>query len=355
MSASIIENDLDVIVAADLPWSRLPGKQILVTGASGMVGAYLVEAMLHLRSIGLQPPHVTGLVRNLEKAQKRFSHYSTGELRLVRGDVTRPLDLSGAFDFIIHAASPASPKFYSLDPVGTLLSNIIGTQQLLELARRTNAEGLLLLSSGEMYGEAPVVPTAESDYGYLDPVSYRSCYAESKRMAETMCVAWQHQYGVRAFVARLFHTYGPGMSLDDGRVFADFVSDIVSSRNIVVKSDGSAKRAFCYITDAVIGLLTVLLRGEPGLPYNVGNDEAELSILELAELLAVTFSDRGCKVVMDSSRRAPEYVQSPILRNCPDTSRLRQLNWRPTIAPAEGFKRTVLSFTDHMGQGHDIG
>ena len=146
------------------------------------------------------------------------------------------------------------------------------------------------------------MPTRETEYGYLDPATVRACYGESKRMGETLCVAYHAQYGVPAKIVRPFHTYGPGMDLSDGRVFADFVADLVARRDLVMKSDGRAQRAFCYLADATVGFFTVLLRGEAGAAYNVGNPDAEVSILELARTLANLFPERGVRVV-EAGRR----------------------------------------------------
>jgi nucleoside-diphosphate-sugar epimerase len=159
-----------------------------------------------------------------------------------------------------------------------------------------------------------------------------------------MCVAWHHQFGVPTRIARPFHTYGPGLDRKDGRVFADFVSDILARRDIVLRSDGSARRAFCYLSDATAGFFTILLRGENGKAYNVANPGGELSIRELAELLVEAFPERGLKVVFARRDEGEDYIPSPFVRNCPDVSRMATLGWTPTTSVVEGFRRTVSSF-----------
>jgi len=343
----IIEEDLQAIVAAPLPWSKLAGKTVLISGAGGFLPAYLVRTLLALRE-KQNPTRVIGLVRDEQRARLRFGRWlDLPDLRLLVQDVSQPVQLDEPVDFIIHAASQASPKFYGSDPVGTLEANLLGTHHLLSLARRHESEGFLFFSSGEVYGQlAPdQVPTREDQYGLVDPTQVRSCYAEGKRAAETLCVSYHHQHGVPAKIVRPFHTYGPGMSLDDGRVYADFVADIVAGRNIVMKSDGGARRAFCYLADATIGFFGVLLGGEAGQAYNVGNEEMEESILGLARRLVRLFPDKGLRVV-EQPKPAEEtgYLQSPIARNCPDTSKVRRLGWKPTTSIEEGFGRTVESF-----------
>ena len=348
LRSPIIAEDLQAITSAPLPWDLFAGRTVLITGAAGFLPAYMVETLLFLneRRAGL-PTQVLGLVRHEGRARARFAAYAgRPDLRLLVGDVSQPLAFGEKIDYIIHAASQASPKYYKTDPIGTLSANVQGTQWLLELARTDGAQGFLFFSSGEVYGQITnaQVPTRETDYAFVDPMDVRSCYAESKRMAETMCVSWHTQYGVPAKVARPFHTYGPGMSLNDGRVFADFVADIVAGRDIVMKSDGRATRAFCYLADATAGFFTVLLRGESGEAYNVGNDRAESSILGLAERLVTLFPEKHLQVVRQPVP-TDGYLQSKITRGCPEISKIKALGWKPETTIEEGFRRTVLSFS----------
>jgi len=347
--APVIEADLAWITTAKLPWASLAGKTVLVSGANGILPAYMVETMLYLNEGQNQanPTTVIALVRNRERALERFSAYQGRlDLKFLVQDVCQPAVIRQPIHFIVHAASQASPKFFGADPAGTLSANVLGTLHLLNLAREKRPEAFLFFSSGEVYGclSPAQVPTREDIFGYIDPADVRACYGESKRLGETMCVAWAHQHGVPAKIVRPFHTYGPGMRLDDGRVFADFVSDIVNHRNIVMKSDGAAVRAFCYLADAVVGFFTVLFKGEVGQAYNVGNDRGELSIRDLAHLLVELHPDKPLAVMQDEGAKSPSYLRSKIARNCPDVTKIRQLGWTPTISVADGFKRTIQSF-----------
>lgn len=342
----IITEDVTAIAAADLPWNRLAGKPVLITGAAGFLPSYLVETLLHLNDTRAFNCRVVGLVRNLEKARSRFAHHANRhDLRLVEGDVASAQNWPEPAAFIIHAASQASPKFYGPDPVGTFNANVLGTHQLLEQARTWRSEGFLFVSSGEIYGRvAPEhVPTKETDYGWLETTDSRSCYAEGKRAAETLGVSHAKQFGTPFVIARPFHTYGPGMSLDDGRVYADLVRDVLQGRDLVLHSDGKAVRAFCYLADAVAGLFTVLLKGVSGTAYNVGNPAGALSIRALADLLAGLGSGSPLKV-SHAGQPATGYLPSPIPVNVPDVTRLRSLGWQPQWAPREGFERTLASF-----------
>lgn len=344
-----ISQDLESLAAATLPWQRLYGKTVLVSGAAGFLASYLVQALLALdRAHGLDL-RLVGVARSMTSVNARLrGSLSNPHFSLVLHDVAQalPADIPRA-DFIIHAASQASPRYYGVDPVGTLMANSAGTQHLLDHAVHSKSEGFLFFSSGEVYG-VPLnteLPVTETDYGYLDPMQVRACYAESKRIGETMCCAWVQQHGLHASVVRPFHTYGPGMALDDGRVFADFVADVVAGRDIVLKSDGQAQRPFCYIADATLGFLTVLLKGERAQAYNIANPAAEVSMRDLATTLAGLFPERGIAVRFDIPPASNNYLKSPISRSCPSIAKARALGWSPVTDIATGFKRTILSYT----------
>lgn len=198
-------------------------------------------------------------------------------------------------------------------------------------------------SSGEVYGEVKKnMLIKENIYGYIDPTSIRSCYAEGKRAGENMCISWNKQYGIPVKIVRPFHTYGPGMRLDDSRVYADFISDIILNRNIKMKSEGNAIRAFCYLADAVVGFFTVLLKGETTQAYNVGNEECKISIKDLAYMLVNLFSEKELKVEVNAQLNKGGCIKSNI--SVPNTSKLRNLEWKPYYSIEEGFKRTIKSF-----------
>ena len=341
---NLINEDLDFILKSDLPWDSFSGKSVLITGASGMLPAYMVETLLRLNAGKGAGAKVFALVRNLEKAKRRFSAYEGDpNLCFLHQDVCEKIPTSTKFDFIIHGASNASPSFYGKEPVGTLKANTLGTFHLLESARETGCESFLFLSSGEVYGRVPenLIPTREEDYGYLDPLEVRSCYGESKRMGENMCVSFFHQYGVPAKIVRPSHTYGPGLDLQDVRVFSEFVKNVVERKDLVLKSEGLASRCFCYLADATQAFFTVLLKGENGRAYNVSDPSGEITIRDLADKVAGLFPELHLKVIHDYRPREKGYLQSKTERIFPDTSKIRQLGWSPAFSIEEGFKRTI--------------
>lgn len=342
----IVEEDLKNIVDSPLPWDRLFGKRVLITGANGLIASYVLETLLYLNDSTGARIETIALVRDKDKAMRRLGHLSRrSDLAFVVQDVRDAYGGPKAVDFIFHAAGQASPKFYGSDPVGTFEVNVVGTRQMLQLAHDARSEGFLFLSSGEVYGkvEDPSVAVTETSFGLLDPLLLRSCYAEGKRAGETLCACWCSQFGTPANIVRLGHTYGPRMDLYDGRVFADFVADVVAGRDIIMKSDGSATRPFCYLADVVQGIFTVLLRGRVGEAYNIGS-EVEISVLGLAELLCRIFPERNCRVLRQERSAQDTYLVSANPGGHFDISKMKALGWAPTTGVEEGFWRTVKSY-----------
>ncbi|MDA8905248.1 NAD-dependent epimerase/dehydratase family protein [Candidatus Thioglobus sp.] len=344
----IILEDLNFISKSLVGWGYLRNQSILVTGCSGLLGSYLVKALIYANKAHNLNLKVIGVYRNIDSVNLRLSEYlDEPNFELILHDIIKPLpDDFPRVDIIIHAASQASPKFYGVDPVGTILANSTGTENLLNHAVKSKSKKFLFFSSGEVYG-SPIYPDElikENDYGYLDPMNVRSCYAESKRMGETMCVAWGKQYGLHINIVRPFHTYGPGIALNDGRVFADFVANIIKEQDVVLKSDGLAKRPFCYISDATIGFLTVLISGKDAEAYNIGNPATEISIRDLALEIVDLRPELNLKVKFDIKEETDKYIKSPVSRACPSIDKVSHVGWAPSIGTKEGFNRTIKSF-----------
>lgn len=318
---------------------------MLISGAAGMIPAYFVHTLLGLNDTHNADIHVIALVRSEERAKNKFEEYfKRDDFELLVQDVCQPIKCDANIHIIIHGASPASPKLYNTDPVGTINANVLGTNNLLKLAHEKKAENFLFLSSGAIYGE-PVNehPIDEENYGYVDPFGAQACYYESKRLAETMCVAWFHQYEVPAKIVRISHTYGPGMQPDDGRSFADFVTNIVRGEDIILHSDGSAKRPFCYIADGILAMFYIIFFGKNGEAYNMANIEEVYSIRSLAEMLVGLFPQKKLKVVY-KQRTQSNYSES-LSKGCPvSIAKLSALGWEPRVTAKDGFSRTVESF-----------
>lgn len=346
MRNSIIESDLKYITESDLPWEMFENKTVVISGASGFLPSYMVETLLYLNETKKLNIKVIGLVLNEKEAYQKFSHYKENKnLVFISQDVCKEIKIDENVNFIIHAASFASPKIFSKDIVATIKPNTLGTSNLLNLAVKNKTEGFLFFSTSGVYGyvDEKYYPIKENCFGFLDPTDLASCYIESKRMGENMCIAWMHQYGVPVKIIRPATTYGPGLKLDDGRSFADFVSNVVNYHDIEIFSDGKALRNFCYIADAVLGFYTVMLKGKAGQAYNVATDQ-EISILDLAKMLVEkVFPERKLKVVMKQDP-SKNYLRANFSRTSFDISKAKALGWKLNFPLEEGFKRTVESY-----------
>lgn len=350
---SIILEDLKQIGSRSLFWDSLRDCRILITGATGMISSYLTMALIYYRKTHIDCKfELSILVRSLEKARRMFSPYlDCNWFRIYVGDVCS-WNTEETFDFIIHGASPADPRSFGTDPAGTFLPNVLGTLSLLELAKKSNAKRFLFLSSGESHGQLldSQYLIDEHTFGTLDPMAARSCYGEGKRAGEALCAIWNRQYGVSTSVIRISHTYGPTMDIKhDSRVFAEFISCIVKRKNIELKSDGSAIRPFCYLSDAVDGILRVLLAPNPEMCYLMAGKQY-LSILELAHMLCRLFPERQLRVLNSTRLQNDPYLEASKQPQYKiDTSKLESLGWMPEVTVEEGFIRTVHAIEENIG------
>lgn len=341
MTSTIVAEDVDRILSEPIPWREFAGGAFLVTGATGMIGQYVVRTLLALRRNG-SPIKVIALARSRERAQQLFgTETNDGALTIVAQDVSAPIVLQQRPDFIVHAASPANPAAFETDPIGVIRANVAGTENVLSLAAAGRAR-VCFLSSSEIYGtpltssarDGPLL--AEDSLGGLDPLALRSAYPQSKRMAETLCVAYGAQHGVQARIARLSYTYGPGMDLQDARVQAYCFRQALRGQDIVLQSDGATRRMYTYVSDAVSALF-YLLSGPDNLTCNIANEAAQVSIADLARLiLRAGATDRVVRTG-DQVPAGRGLAASALL----DCARIRGLGWRARIDLETGIARTL--------------
>ena len=335
----VLEDDLKTIIAEDLSWEKLKNKTVMITGASGMVGSYMLYVLLMLNDEKHYGIKVDAVMRNVNKLPEEIRNRE--DVNVVVADVTKDIPDVGDIDYIIHAASPASPLIMQNQPVETIAANTIGTFKTLELVKEKNAEGYLFISSREIYGQPDEGQEFfyENTYGFVDQLNPRSCYSEGKKAAETMCVCFHEEYGLNTKIARLAHTYGPGMSIYDGRVQADFLKNVYHNEDIVLKSEGTAVRTYTYIADAIAGMYRILLDSED-IVYNIGNEAGKVSIRDLAEILVSIYPERGLKLVFDIPEGGTKGT-APYTLGILSSEKLRKLGWYPKYSVKDGFKRTL--------------
>ena len=337
------------------------GKRVLITGGAGFLGYYLVQSILHWNKQNLdkKPAQLVvydNFIRGIPGWLEEIK--SDKYLDVVKYDVINPLPKDiGDFQYIIHAASIASPIYYRLHPIKTMDANIFGLRHLLDYCleqkeKGKGVEGFLFYSTSEIYGDpdSDFIPTPETYRGNVSCTGPRACYDESKRYGETLCINFAQQYNLPIRIVRPFNNYGPGLKITDGRALPDFARNVLDGNDIVLLSDGAPSRTFCYVADAVIGYFKVLIKGHDGEAYNIGIDEPEITIRQLAENVVLTanelFGYQG-KLVLQTSKDA-EYLTDNPNRRCPVIDKARKdLGYSPKIQLEDGLKRSLLWYADN--------
>ncbi len=324
-------------------WEKMEGKTIFLSGASGMIGSFLVDAVM-LRNRELPPEkrtHILGFVRNLEKAKARFVPWlNMAEFRCIQHDICEPLPaLPRVPDYWIHAASTTHPVAYASEPVNTIFSNVLGTKNILEKAAESRGR-FLFLSSVEIYGEnrGDTEYFAEKDCGYIDCNTLRAGYPEAKRVSEAMCQAYSAQFGVDTVILRLPRCYGPTMQMTDSKAVAQFIKKAVAGEDIVLKSEGKQLYSYAHVADAACGLLWVLLAGKSGEAYNLADEKSDITLKKLAELTADCV---GKNVVFDLPNEAEKRGFSKAQKALLDGRKLESLGWQPAHSIQDGIPETI--------------
>ena len=326
-------------------FSRMAGKTILITGASGFLCGYLVDALYVINQKHLSKPiKIIAIDNYLRGLPDRFKHLSNDKNIIIeKFDVIKPYKPKCDIDFIVHGASIASPTYYRQFPIETIDVNVVGLKNMLELAQ-ADCESVIFLSSSEIYGDPTPenIPTPESYRGLVSCTGPRACYDESKRLGETMCVVYHSKRNVPVKMVRPFNVYGPMQRLDDKRIVPDLLNSVMNGQDIVLFSDGLATRSFCYASDFIAGMLRVMLDGENGEPYNIGADE-EISIKQAA-VIASKCSNPQLRIDYKTSDDKDYLADNP-QRRCPDLSKVKKIGYEPNINFSDGFQRTLTSYS----------
>ena len=339
---SIYENDLylqdlQAVAGLDLPWQQLRRKSMVISGATGMIGSFLIDVLMEK---GLDMT-IFALGRNAEKARARFGRWwEDDHFRFVQCDINSGIPLEENVDFVFHAASNTHPVAYATDPIGTITTNIIGTDNLLSFAADHGASRMLFASSVEVYGEnrGDVEYFSEDYCGYLNCNTLRAGYPESKRAGEALCQAYIKQRGLDVVIPRLARTYGPTMLMSDTKALSQFLKKGVAGEDIVLKSEGTQLFSYTYVADAVSAVLYCLLLGECGQAYNIADSASDIRLRDLAAIIAHA---AGRKVVFDLPDETERAGYSTATKAIMDSKKIRDLGWKAMYTMQTGLERTL--------------
>lgn len=340
----ILRKDLESIANSNIPLAELDNNTVCITGATGLIGSQLVMAILFYNKLHKTNIKIIAFARDPKKAKEIFGRLlSDSHITMIYQDITQPINLATPIDYIVHTASVTSSRLFISKPVETILTALKGMENVLDFARENKVKSLVYTSSIEVYGQfdSDIAYVTEEDYGVIDTMNVRSSYSESKRMAESLCKAYFHEFGTPVKIARLTQTFGAGVDLLDERVFAQFARSVLEKKNIVLHTPGKTVRSYCYTSDAISALIYILVKGESGQAYNVANMESRISIIETAELLTEVYSDTGIKVVYDFDKDTAELGYNPVVKINLDTTKLESLGWSAKIGLVEMYERMI--------------
>jgi nucleoside-diphosphate-sugar epimerase len=342
----------EIISDSNIRWDDLRDGTVLVTGATGLIGGALVRALSAANAQHNLNMRLIAHGRNRDKgnalAQERGAEFVGGD---IRGGFTAA-GITVGIDYIFHCAAVTNSADMAAKPVDVIATAIVGTKNVLESAREKSVKSMVYLSSMEVYGRTKLAEVREADLGYLDLSNPRSSYPESKRLCESLCVAYAAQYGVPVKIARLAQTFGAGTPKDDTRVFAQFARSAVAGRDIELHTEGKSHGNYCCVSDAVRGILTILLKGTNGEAYNIANPAASMTIREMAELVANEVAGGKIKVVVNVPEDIQKRGYAPDVGYILNTDKLNALGWQPKYGLADMYRRM---FADWQGNNSSQG
>lgn len=339
----LYNQDVKTIAELNYSWEQLKDKNILITGATGMIGSFLIDVIMHKNMSNDLNCHIFAIGRNTEKAINRFkSYFDTKHFSFHKMDINQAVDGTpfDRVDYIIHAASNTHPRAYSGDPIGTITTNVFATKYLLDLAYEKQCKNFIFLSSVEVYGENKGdVEKFKEDYcGYIDCNTLRAGYPESKRVGESLCQAYIAQKQLNVLIPRLSRVYGPSMLLNDSKALSQFILKAVNNEDIVLKSKGNQYYSYTYVADVVSGILKIMFDGKSGEAYNVCNPESDITLKELAESIAAHVNRN---VLFELPDEAERKGYSTATKAILDPEKIEKLGWKPKFNFSCGISHTI--------------
>lgn len=339
----LFQEDIAYVAALDIPWEKLQDKSMLISGATGLLGSFLVDVIMKRNEDYGMNCKIYALGRNKDKAKERFTDFLDNKwLQFVQYDINEPLRDNdfAAIDYAVHLASNTHPVAYATDPIGTITTNIIGIKNMLDFCTKHRVSRIAFASSNEIYGEnRGDVETFKEDYcGYINCNTMRAGYPESKRCGEALCQAYIKQAGLNIVIPRFTRSYGPTMLMNDTKAISQFIRKAVVGEDIVLKSKGNQYYSYTYVADAVSGFLTILLKGECGEAYNIADAASDIRLKDLAAILAEIAHK---KVIFELPDAVEKAGYSKATKARLDGSKIKTLGWKPMYTIDEGLKRTV--------------
>lgn len=342
MDIELYKEDIKKIAILDLDWDYLRNKSIMISGATGMIGSFMIDLVMYKNRKDNLNCTIFALTRNEKKAKKRFEYYENSFLlKIVECDINKEFNVNlDKIDIIFHAASNTHPLAYSMQPIETIMTNIIGTKNLLDLAVKSNTSNFVFVSTVEVYGEnkGDIERFTEEYCGYIDCNTLRAGYPESKRAGEALCQAYISEKGLNIVIPRLSRVFGPTMLMSDTKALSQFIKKGVNNENIILKSDGSQFYSYTYVGDAVAGIFKCLFDGKCGGAYNISDANCDITLKELANIIADYSNTEVVFEIPDSIEKAG---YSKATKAILDSSKLVELGWKAEFNIKDSLIRTI--------------
>lgn len=333
--------DIKGIAQMNLPWSKLHDRSILITGATGLLGTFLIDLIMYKNENDNLSLTVYAIGRNKERAKERLGTYFENQyFNFIEQDINEEIKTDAPADFVIHAASNTHPVAYSTDPIGTITTNIIGTMNVLNYAVKQNSQRVAFLSTVEIYGEnkGDIEKFNEDYLGYINCNTLRAGYPESKRAGESLCQAYIAKYDVDIVIPRLCRVYGPTMLESDSKALAQFIKNAVNYDDIILKSEGNQQFSYIYMADAISAILKIILDGKKGEAYNISDKSSDVTLKYLAAVLAKT---SGREVVFELPNELEKRGYSTATKAMLNSEKLNELGWSAKYDIKQGLNQTV--------------